>query len=703
MPIPAPRVLISQIRASISAYVAAVRKLLLYRTLIVWRTRAIWIRAALCLAIGAAVLVNDEIGNYDFRLQVRGPRPARSSVVLIDVSERDWNAMRLHATNVWQPLKEVASPTDAYFWNANVWLHLLANTLEAGPSAVAVVFYFGDNIGAASVARDSQAFSVFNDPRVIWGADVDSSGRVLLPVFASIYNNNVGLRGLHADDDGITRHFNSVEVQVPQLAVRAARVASHEQITRSFEQPTLINFAGNAESFKTFSFADILRREISSAELARDLHGKLVLIGDLSSPLERLQTPLGRMSRTEALANVADSILQNRVITRGSTATYFVLLVLLLIGSVAILLIYPQSVAFLFFLVLAVMWAAASVWIFDSQHFWLPAFSPLVQLIVTYIVFMSYRLSLNEQRTWRLQQEQKYNSEIEQLKTNFVSMMSHDLKTPIAKIQAICDRLIANVSSSPSATGSFDASHWVDDLRSLRGSSDDLHRYIQRILQVTKVEAKDFKISKEVTDINENIEKVIARLQPLAREKQIRIATDLEPMFSIEADTTLLQEIIQNLIENAIKYTPNGGRITVISREKDDFVRVIVKDTGPGIAREEQPHIWGKFIRGRKQELTTKGTGLGLYLVKYFVELHGGQVFLNSQTAADVSVSDSTSDSTPYAEAGGNLRVQSDAKRASGALDDRASAQIETGTEIGFTIPIALDTQESRDDSTSST
>jgi signal transduction histidine kinase len=71
--------------------------------------------------------------------------------------------------------------------------------------------------------------------------------------------------------------------------------------------------------------------------------------------------------------------------------------------------------------------------------------------------------------------------------------------------------------------------------------------------------------------------------------------------------------------------------VTVRSEEKDDNVVIVVEDTGPGIALEEQAGIWGKFIRGRSQNLSSKGTGLGLYLVKYFIELHGGTVFLTSK------------------------------------------------------------------------
>ena len=101
-------------------------------------------------------------------------------------------------------------------------------------------------------------------------------------------------------------------------------------------------------------------------------------------------------------------------------------------------------------------------------------------------------------------------------------MMSHDLKTPIAKIQAICDRLLATHPDSELVVDLTNASSL---------ESDDLHRYIQSILQVTKVEAKDFKIAKEVTDINEDIERVMVRGSHLSRKKkdlaQVRSRADV--------------------------------------------------------------------------------------------------------------------------------------------------------------------------------
>ncbi len=285
------------------------------------------------------------------------------------------------------------------------------------------------------------------------------------------------------------------------------------------------------------------------------------------------------------------------------------------------------------FLSLATVWTAFSMWTFDTFYIWLPIASPLTLLVLIWIVYIGYQALRIEQAHNKLQQEQRYIAELEQLKNNFVSLISHDLKTPIAKIQAVIDRLTVQNSLPDSVQ---------EDFLNLKIYSEELNRYIQSILKVLRVESKDFKINKETADINGVIENVIERTRPLAKSKSISINLNLEPMFLIEFDVTLMTEVMLNLVENAIKYTPINGQISIHTTETDTEVLVTVSDTGEGIDPEDQIHIWKKFVRGKNQELKSKGSGLGLYLVKYFIELHGGTITLKSElgkgTTFDVSL-----------------------------------------------------------------
>jgi signal transduction histidine kinase len=386
-----------------------------------------------------------------------------------------------------------------------------------------------------------------------------------------------------------------------------------------------INYRGSNARFTEYSVRDILDERISP----HAFNNKIVLIGAESMSSSQYLTPLGPSQRHYVLAQVVDNSLEHRWILRADNWVYMIGLFFLMLLSVSIMTQYPQSIALVFMLWLATLTAAVSAWVFDLYNIWIPAVSPAMQIAATWVIFIGYQANKIERRNWQLQQEQQYLQELEQLKNNFVSLISHDLKTPIAKIQSVVDRLMSQVSTAEFQT----------DLISLRMSSEELNRYIQSILKVLRVESRDFRLNKEVGDINDTIIEAITQLSPLAQEKQIRVEQILEPMFSIEVDFTLIREVLINLIENAIKYTPAGGSIQVTSKEINDQVFIEVSDTGEGISADEVSKVWRKFVRGKDQDLKTKGTGLGLYLVKYFIELHGGAVNLESELRKGTKVS----------------------------------------------------------------
>lgn len=602
-----------------------------------WRKRTTIARALLCWAVGAVLIAIDQHGTHDLRYQLRGPRPESLDprIVIVDVGERDWASLDPGMRNVLRPLKETSPRSDALYWNTAIWERLLSRVLADLPAAIGVTFHFGESIRTGPIGAATRA--LFADPRVVWGADLDSAGRALIPAFATTYNRNVAVRSLRVDDDGTLRRYSSSLVQIPNMGVRMAEIARLAEKPKALSEgefraleappeiaangPIEINYLGAAGSFPTVSIRDLLDGRVPPEAF----HGKVVIIGNRTDATELYTTPLGRMSRAEVIANIADNQLRGMQPTRLSLWFSFLLTACLVFAAVVFTLNYPQPVVIVGLSIGALAWFSLSAWLFDSFALWLPAVGPVVQIAVTYIVFLSHQAATNEARSWRLEQDRKASQELEQLKTNFVSMMSHDLKTPIAKIQAICDRLLAGVATAPLPA------EMTDDLRNLRRSSDDLHRYIKSILQVTKIEARDFAIQREPVDVNEGIERVLTRLRPLAREKSVALDAELEPLFSIEVDPTLLEEMVHNLIENAIKYTPAGGAVKVTSTETDARVVVTVADTGPGIRPEDHTAVWNKFTRGTDANRTATGSGLGLYLVKYFAELHGGDVFLDSE------------------------------------------------------------------------
>lgn len=582
-----------------------------------YRRRGLILRTLLCWAIGLFALSTDE-RNYDRRFNLRGEQPASHEIILITLVPSDFFRVYDVRTNSLVNLNEITDMTDSFFWDLDTWRRLLSRVLEGSPKSVGVTLWFGDNIGSPQLGAEDR--KLFQDPRVYWSTSMNNLERMLTPAFARGDLSNVGRMDLRRDDDGRVRRMAPQPGETLHLIEKVSGAP-----VPSDPSGLSINFRGSPRVFTRYTLNEVISGEVSTDVFS----GKIVLIGADGGSGGRFQTPVGALTRSEIMAHMLDNHLENRWIRRLPFVTYATLFLLLAILAVFLITTYPQSVVLIFFLWIGTLVAALSVWAFDTLAIWFPATSPLALLIATWIVFIGYQATKVERINSALKREQRYLSELEQLKNNFVSLISHDLKTPIAKIQAIVTRL-QNQNRDPALE---------TDLRSLLISSEELNRYIQSILKVLRVESRDFKLHREVADINEVIEEALQILRPLAAEKSISLETSLEPLFSAEFDVTLIKEVVINLVENAIKYTPAGGRVLVESSESDDHIVVRINDTGQGIAPDELEKVFQKFVRGKDQDLKTKGSGLGLYLVKYFIELHGGQVKLTSELGQGSSVS----------------------------------------------------------------
>lgn len=603
---------------------AKARFLILFRWLT--RTRGVWLRAALCWGIGLSFVFVDQTTHFDRRFEIRGEQSVSDSIVLVLISENEWAEIHGQRGNLLRPLREFTNISDSFFWSPRTWEKLLKAILEDSPEAIGVTYFFGPNVSQfRSRRRNTKAFQ---NTRVKWASELDNDGQVIYPAFAQESVNNTGLVSFRQDEDRVVRRFTGIANQAVHMALRlvpndSLNFDEHELALLSGES-RLINFRGRPNRFPSVSAEDVLSGNVPT----NYFHDKIVIIGSRDSDGHTYRTPLGEMTRAELVATVTDNYIGERWVDRLPRPATALYLLAILIVSIYVMSSYPQSVAFVFLFWLGTGLTAVSLWTFDTFYFWTPILAPLAQLATTYIVFLGFQLTIKENLSWRLEQEKKYLTEVEQLKNNFVSLISHDLKTPIAKIQAICDRLMAQSKDE----------ELNNSLTALRNESSELHRYIQSIIRISRVESRAVKINKEASDLNEIAETVVAQLQPLASDKGICIELDLEPMFSIEFDTILIQEVLLNLVENAIKYSPEGGQVTIATREADDRAYVTVSDTGDGIPLEDQKRIFEKFYRGKEQAMKTKGTGLGLFLVKYFVELHGGEVFLRSQVGQGTQV-----------------------------------------------------------------
>lgn len=217
--------------------------------------------------------------------------------------------------------------------------------------------------------------------------------------------------------------------------------------------------------------------------------------------------------------------------------------------------------------------------------------------------------------------------EISQMKSDFVSKASHELRTPLSSIRAYVEMLVDGEAEDEQSRQEF--------YRIIQDETDRLGRLIDNMLNISRIEAGIVQIEREQVDMKELIERAINTLEPHAREKDITFhAKTTNVDLCVEGDPDMLYQVVLNLASNAVKYTPEGGRIT-IAGDTDNLtgsVLVSVSDTGLGIPPDSVPKLFEKFYRVENYKRVAKGTGLGLSLCKHIVEtVHHGQISVESK------------------------------------------------------------------------
>jgi len=211
-------------------------------------------------------------------------------------------------------------------------------------------------------------------------------------------------------------------------------------------------------------------------------------------------------------------------------------------------------------------------------------------------------------------------------KSQFLASMSHELRTPLNAILGFSELL------SDDTSDKFDKGTRRRFLDQIHTSGQHLLQLINDILDLSKVEAGQMELHLQSVELGELVQEVRASIEPLARSKAIVLNTESSRELSLIADSAKVKQMLLNLVSNAIKFTPSGGRIDIRVRRLESWVEIAVSDSGIGIAKEDLGRLFAEFQQldagpGRQQE----GTGLGLALTKRFAELHGGQVIVESE------------------------------------------------------------------------
>jgi two-component system phosphate regulon sensor histidine kinase PhoR len=214
--------------------------------------------------------------------------------------------------------------------------------------------------------------------------------------------------------------------------------------------------------------------------------------------------------------------------------------------------------------------------------------------------------------------------EIDRLKDDFISSISHELRTPLTSIKAYTETILHDFDMPEQTKRQF--------LGIVDEESNRLANLIEGLLEVSRLESGTVKISREPVDITAIIRGVWSALQPLADKKNIQLNIDVgDELPQLLGDESKIQSAVTNLVNNAIKFTPEGGQVSVSARQQADEIVIRISDTGMGIPKEALAKIFERFYRVPHPGKQIPGTGLGLTIVQKIVTMHGGRIEVESE------------------------------------------------------------------------
>jgi len=214
--------------------------------------------------------------------------------------------------------------------------------------------------------------------------------------------------------------------------------------------------------------------------------------------------------------------------------------------------------------------------------------------------------------------------EADELKTEFLRLAAHDMKNPLNGIREFAKILSEEVD---------DASSAKEISEMIYTSSDEMLQMVTRLLESAALEDQDFTLERDAIDVQELARKVVEqnRRQAERKEQEITIDAPAGASCMVDADPTWISEAMDNLVSNAVKYSPHGKPIRVAITPSDDAIRFAVEDEGPGLTEEDKDKLFGKFERlSATPTGDESSTGLGLSIVKQIIEKHGGRVWAES-------------------------------------------------------------------------
>ena len=230
-----------------------------------------------------------------------------------------------------------------------------------------------------------------------------------------------------------------------------------------------------------------------------------------------------------------------------------------------------------------------------------------------------------EERTAQLTKANEELQEINLTKDKFISIITHDLRNPFGIIINISELLLKRefVKSDPETE---------QLLNLLKDGADKSHKLLENLVEWSKIQSGKIRFSPVTVDLHKLIEESIQLLKPHFFTKEIEVVNKVEPLFTLKADLNMLNLILRNLLTNAIKYSYEGGRIEIEAVKVGSKSEVSVRDFGKGISDKQMSRLFRIDLKNSEKGTKNEtGTGLGLILCHEFIQLHGGEIWIESK------------------------------------------------------------------------
>lgn len=593
---------------------------------------AVMLGAALVAGLRALPLENLEAISYDLRIRLSAYAPSTDDLPLVLIRVDD---SALNALNELSPL------------SMSVHAKIFETLERSEPRSIGYLLDFPqlktvspsseDSERGGAVHRLLQSTARLSAAHVpIWiGTNFDPSGEVVPPYPLSTLPH--AIRVLHRDgyvfsENGMVRRAwiklfgqNTFHEELIESMGREPHLTKYDDSNVGGEY---IYIGYRKNNFEEYSVLDLLNEKIP----AEKLKNKTILVGSThwGNPHDFALTPIKREIESTSLvvhAEILNALWNSQsIVVVKDTLNFAILIFSVALSLVAVVLAPPLQSTALVAAYLLIFTGLNTLAFLLTSH-WFEFVRPVLGSLLAFYIVAPFRLIQEHHRRWNYQRRNDLLSQVEEMKTNFLRLVTHDLKTPIARIQGLSELLLKKQQPTPTLVPEFRPS-----LEQILKSSFELNSFVNSLLELTRLESGRIELRKESVDPNRLLEKVVKRFQESADAKNIKIELILEPQFPIALDRDLIEKVMANLIDNAIKYSPNDSKIEVETADHGDWVEISIRDQGIGMSPEDLQNIFKRFYRSKNtRDSKMSGTGLGLYLTKYFTEAHGGQVLVESE------------------------------------------------------------------------